>query len=73
MSKTFIYPMFGSVDGVKTTIKVMGDTMNQNAFRMHKHQYDDRVGVSPHILKCTYYNGERYQMGKCKYTMQEID
>ena len=72
VSKTFIYPMFGYSEGLKTNIKVMGDTMNPRLFSEHKHVNDERRGVSPHVLKCTHYNGVRYQMGMCRFSLQEI-
>ena len=72
VSKTFIYPMFGAAEGVTTTVKVMENTMNPKSFAIHKHKNDNRIGISPHILKCTRYNGERYQMGQCRIELQEI-
>ncbi len=72
VSKTFIYPMFGATEGVKTTMKVMENTMNPKSFALHKHKNDERSGVSPHILKCTRYNGVRYQMGQCRLELKEI-
>lgn len=71
-SKTFIYQMFGETEGIKTTVNVMKNTMNEKTFRMHKHSKDEQYGISPHVLKCTHYNGELYQMGKCKLMLQEI-
>ena len=34
-------------------------------FRNHYHHEDERLGVSPHVLKMTEYNGKLYEMGKC--------
>jgi len=72
-SKTFIYPMFGEDEGVKTTINIMRNTMNSRLFNEHKHNKDLQLGVSPHVLKCTYYNGKLYQMGKCKFLLQNMN
>lgn len=72
VSKTFIYPMYGEIDGVRTTVNVMKNTMHPRIFSEHKHYKDEQFGVSPHVLKCTRYNGNRYQMGKCRFTLQEI-
>ena len=33
----------------------------------HKHYKDCRLGVSPHVLKCTKYCGKTYMMGQCKF------
>ena len=66
------HPLFGAAEGVTTTVKVMENTMNPKSFAIHKHKNDNRIGISPHILKCTRYNGERYQMGKCRIELQEI-
>ena len=33
---------------------------------------DVRLGVSPHIKKCTEYAGREYEFGKCKVYIEEI-
>ncbi len=73
VSKTFIYPMFPGDEGVKVTNKVFEDTLHEKVYYMHKHQYDVRKGVSPHVLKCTRYQGNLYQMGACKFNMEQIN
>ena len=37
--------------------------------REHKHEKDLLYGVSPHILKCTRYQGKEYMMGQCEMTL----
>ena len=62
-SKTLVYPLYGKKDGIEVTKKIFEKTgVPQN----HKHNKDKELGVSPHILKCTKWNGKLYQMGKCK-------
>lgn len=62
VSKTVIYPLFGKMDGLNATVDIFGYTgVPQN----HKHEKDRRYGVSPHILKCTRYNGQLMEMGRC--------
>jgi CRISPR type III-A-associated RAMP protein Csm5 len=34
--------------------------------KVPKHYKDNEYGVSPHILKCTRYQGQTLQMGLCK-------
>ena len=72
VSKTFIYPMFPGAEGVKTTVKVLENTMNNRLFREHKHSNDSRIGVSPHVLKTTRCNGKSFQMGECRIVLEEI-
>ena len=44
---------------------------NTNVSKDHKHYKDFEYGVSPHILKCTKYNGQVLQMGLCKVSSVE--
>ncbi len=62
VSKTMIYPMFSKKEGIKVTQSIFGKT---GVPRNHRHYEDVRLGVSPHILKCTRYKGELFQMGLC--------
>lgn len=62
VSKTIIYELFKereAVDVVCDIFKGTGVPWN------HKHNKDRGLGVSPHILKCTYYQGKEYEMGEC--------
>ena len=36
------------------------------------HRKDENIGVSPHMLKMTKYNGKIYEMGKCSLEIEEI-
>lgn len=62
-SKTIINALFSNYDDAfQVTDNIMKKTLGNN-YRKHKHNYDDREMVSPHILKVTKYNGITYQMG----------
>lgn len=71
VSKTIIYFLLDDNDGVKETQEVFKNTLRNNYFK-HGHQNDVRLGVSPHILKCTRYNGRRFQMGMCRFEMNPV-
>lgn len=63
VSKTVVYALFPGKEGVKILQSVFEKTgVPEN----HKHKDDLQYGVSPHILKCTYWEGKRYQMGMCR-------
>lgn len=63
VSKTIVYPMFGKEKGIQFTQQVFDKT---NVPRMHKHDKDQMYNASPHIIKCTAYQGKTLQMGMCK-------
>ncbi|MCL2020038.1 MAG: type III-A CRISPR-associated RAMP protein Csm5 [Oscillospiraceae bacterium] len=42
------------------------------AFRNGHHEADKKLGVSPHMLKTTMYNGNRYEIGQCLLEIEEI-
>ena len=63
VSKTIIYPMYRKETGLRMTQRIFEKT---NVPRMHKHDMDKKYGASPHIIKCTKYQGKTYQMGMCK-------
>lgn len=65
VSKTIIYPMYGKKEGTGTAQQIFKITLGKN-FKIHKHDQDQRIGVSPHILKCTKYQGRTLQMGLCR-------
>ncbi len=62
-SKTVLYPMYGKQEGIRLIQTVFEKT---NVPKVHKHDNDDKYGVSPHTLKCTRYQGKRVQMGLCR-------
>lgn len=62
-SKTMIYPMYQKPEGIEMTQQIFEKT---NVPKCHKHYKDKEYGASPHIIKCTQYQGKTYQMGMCK-------
>lgn len=67
VSKTILYPMLGKEDGLKVTQSLF---LKKRSCKKHKHEDDRKLGVSPHILKCTKYKGKMLQMGLCKFEIQ---
>ena len=67
LSKTVVYPLMGKQAGVETAVQIFEKT---RVPREHKHRDDKRLGVSPHILKCTHYKGQTLQMGLCDLTIE---
>ena len=65
-TKTVTYPLLGENQGVKTTVDILSQTLSRKTFEDHKHSDDYRLGISPHILKCTQYKGKKYQVGECR-------
>ena len=63
VSKTLIYPLLGKKEGMYTTMKIFQHT---RVPQEHMHYKDISYGVSPHIVKCTSYQGRCVQMGCCK-------
>lgn len=72
VSKTIIYSLLGNDAGVSVAQEVFRNTLPQRVFNEHGHKNDTRLGVSPHILKCTRYHGRRFQMGMCQFIMTEV-
>ena len=72
VSKTILYYLFGSDEGVAVTERVFKNTLPQKVFESHGHQNDSRYGVSPHILKCTRLNEKRFQMGMCRLIIEDM-
>ena len=63
VSKTIIYPLFGYEEGLSVAQAVFERTV-KNA-NQHKHYKDKQLGVSPHTLKVTHYDGKTLQFGVC--------
>ena len=63
VSKTIIYSLFGEKEGIEIVKNIFDRT---GVSKDHKHYKDTRMGVSPHILKCTRYQGKEYMMGQCE-------
>ncbi len=66
-SKTVNYTLFGSEEGTEINRAVFDNT---GVPSNHKHNLDIQKGVSPHILKCTRWDGKLYQMGKCRISIE---
>ncbi|HUM84957.1 MAG TPA: type III-A CRISPR-associated RAMP protein Csm5 [Lachnospiraceae bacterium] len=65
VTKTIVYPLMGKEDGLPLVKQIFDKTLSEKARREHKHYNDDIIGASPHIIKCTRYNGQTLQMGMC--------
>lgn len=65
-TKTVLYPLLGKQNGVIVASNVFKNTLSDKINRQHKHDRDKSLGVSPHILKCTQFNGKKYQVGMCR-------
>lgn len=63
VSKTVLYSLYEQREAVAVTQKIYEKT---GVPKEHKHYMDMRLGVSPHILKCTRYKGKEYMMGQCE-------
>lgn len=64
-SKTVSYALFDEKQAVKFVRDFLSKTTPQN----HKHERDYKI--SPHMQKCTKYNGKMYEMGKCRLEIKE--
>lgn len=69
VSKTVLYSLFPGKEGIKMAQQIFEKT---KVPRKHGHDKDERIGVSPHMLKCTKYKGQLYQFGMCEIAMQEV-
>jgi CRISPR-associated protein Csm5 len=67
-AKTITYPLLGT-DGYKRVSCVIDATLPREVARQHGHTRDTQKGVSPHMLKCTRYNGNIYEMGACRLSI----
>lgn len=64
ISKTITYFLYEKKEGVRVTQQIFEKT---NVPKQHKHYRDSEIGLSPHTLKCTKYQGKLMQMGLCSY------
>ena len=67
-AKNIIYPMFA--DGRQKALETVASFM-QWKFKEHGHDKDIRLGVSPHMLKCTRAGGRLCQLGLCRVKIEE--
>lgn len=65
LSKTVTYGVMHGDEAVKMTAEIIDQTLPEKVREKHKHYLDIRKGVSPHLLKCTLYQGKLCQMGAC--------
>ena len=65
VSKTVLYAMLHGSEGRHAAATVMNNTLPNQLKRRHGHDQDESKGASPHMLKCTQYQGRKYQMGAC--------
>ena len=70
-SKTILYGLFPEREAVKVISTIFDKTLPKPIRQQHHHERDLRLGVSPHIKKCTEYAGKEYEFGKCKITIEE--
>lgn len=70
VSKTLVYPIMGKNEGVDAVAKIFNNT---GVPFKHKHNKDKSLGVSPHIVKVTNYNGQTLQMGLCEFHIDEVN
>lgn len=70
-TKTFAYPLLGK-SGVETVSRIIDSTLPGNVRNQHKHRLDRQKGVSPHMLKCTQYQGQIYEMGACSVEIAAV-
>lgn len=66
VSKTIGYPMYGKAEGIAFAQSVFEQTISEKNRQQHKHFRDKQYGASPHIIKCTKYQGKLLQMGICE-------
>ena len=63
-AKTIIYGILEN-DAVRVIDGIYRNTLGKN-YREHKHDCDIKLGVAPHVCKCTRYHGELYDMGMAR-------
>ena len=69
VSKTVTYPLLGE-QSVRRVSEIINATLSRTAAIQHKHSRDASKGVSPHMIKCTQYDGQLYEMGACSLEIQ---
>lgn len=62
-SKTVIHPLFPE-DNFELTDMIMKEMVSK--YRDHHHNEDSKRRISPHMYKCTFYQGDLYDMGMAK-------
>ncbi|MCL2045534.1 MAG: type III-A CRISPR-associated RAMP protein Csm5 [Oscillospiraceae bacterium] len=67
VSKTMLLGLLNEEDRLIYTTNLLSER-----HRNHKHREDIELGVSPHILKLTEYEGDLYEMGRCILDIKEV-
>lgn len=72
VNKTLVYPILAAKAGddvLNCAIGFIAGLLDKQ-FRGDKHRNDVDLRVSPHKLKCVYYNDQRYLMGHCLFAIE---
>ena len=51
---------------------IINNTVSKHMRDKHRHYDDHKLGVSPHMVKLTEYDGELVQMGPCRIKMSKL-
>ncbi len=73
LTKTVLYPLLGYENGLKAAVAVFDHTLPAKVKKEHGHDRDIKSGVSPHMLKCTQFNGRTSLMGMCQLSIQKTE
>lgn len=73
VNKTLVYPILAAKEGDDVLDHAIGFIAGllDKQFRGDKHRNDVDLRVSPHKLKCVYYNDQRYLMGHCLFAIEQ--
>lgn len=73
VNKTLVYPILAAKEGDDVLDHAIGFIAGllDKQFRGDKHSDDVDLRVSPHKLKCVYYNDQRYLMGHCLFAIEQ--
>jgi CRISPR-associated protein Csm5 len=66
-TKSIAYPLFGETGGLHLVSTIM-----QKQFRDHHHENDLRLGISPHVMKCTKVGSRELEFGACRISMERV-
>lgn len=72
VNKTLVYPILAAKAGNDVLDRAIGFIAGllDKQFSSSKHSDDVDLQVSPHKLKCVYYNDQRYLMGHCLFAIE---
>lgn len=68
-SKTVTYQLLGK-NSTKYVAKIIDNTLSAKTRSEHQHAKDERLGVSPHMIKRAYYNLKKFDMGVCNIKIE---